>query len=76
MLPHEILDAMYASEINCRIESFCDGGWIGWLGDNVNGFPFALVRGTTLAECVNNLAGQACVVYPMSAFANANRGKF
>jgi hypothetical protein len=76
MLPHEILDAMYASEINCRIESFYDGGWVGWLGDNVNGFPFALMRGKTFDECVRHLAGQACSVYPMSVFANAHRGKF
>ena len=32
MQPHELLNALYASEINCRIESFFDDGWIGWLG--------------------------------------------
>ena len=31
MQPHEILNALYASEINCRVESFFDDGWIGWL---------------------------------------------
>ena len=68
MLPQDILQALYNSEINCRIESFWDDGWIAWLGDEINGFPFAKVRGKTFAECVNNLAGQACSVYPMSKF--------
>ena len=35
MLPQDILQALYDSEINCRIESFWDGGWTGWLGDAV-----------------------------------------
>ena len=69
MQPHEILQALYASEINCRIESFWDGGWIGWLGDEMNGFPFAKVRGETFSECVRSLAEQACAVYPNSEFA-------
>lgn len=73
MHPHELLDAMYHSKINCRVESFHNGGWVGWLGDNLNGFPFAMMRGKTFEECVRNLAGQACAVYPMSAFANAYR---
>ena len=73
MQPHEILQALYASEINCRIESFWDGGWIGWLGDEMNGFPFAKVRGSTFGECVTNLAGQARSVYPESTFAERYR---
>ena len=73
MQPQDILQAMYDSEINCRVESFWDDGWIGWLGDETNGFPFAKVRGKTLAECVNNLASQACSVYPMSEFAERDR---
>jgi hypothetical protein len=39
----------------------------------MNGFPFAKVRGKTFAECVSNLAGQACAVYPGSAFAERYR---
>lgn len=74
MQPHEILQAMYNSEINCRIESFWDGGWIGWLGDETNGFPFAKVRGATFAECAKSLADQACSVHPASKFADAFRG--
>jgi hypothetical protein len=69
MKPQEILQALYASEINCRIESFWDGGWIGWLGDDMNGFHFRGVRGETFAECIKNLADQTCAVYPNSEFA-------
>jgi hypothetical protein len=76
MLPQDILQALYESEINCRIESFWDGGWVGLLDNELNGFRVAKVRGATFAECVNNLAGQACLVYPMSNFASAYRGKF
>jgi hypothetical protein len=73
MQPHEILQALYESEINCRIESFWDGGWVGLLGDEVNGFRIAKVRGSTLSECVSHLASQACAVYPASAFAERYR---
>jgi hypothetical protein len=76
MLPHEILDAMYESEINVRVDCFHDDGWIGLLGDDLNGFPFAKVRGKNFDECVRHLAAQACAVYPESDFANAYRGKF
>lgn len=69
MQPHEILQALYDSEINCRVECFWDGGWIGTLGDELNGFRFAKVRGRTLADCVMELGQQACAIYPESAFA-------
>ena len=76
MQPHDILQALYESEINCRVESFWDGGWIGWLGDEMNGFPFAKVRGENFGECVNNLAAQACAVYPQSQFADRYQSVF
>ena len=38
MLPQDILQALYDSEINCRIEIFWEGGWTAWLGDDMNGF--------------------------------------
>jgi hypothetical protein len=63
MQPHELLNALYASEINCRIESFFNDGWIGWLGDEMNGFEFARVRGDTFPDCVRELAAPACAVY-------------
>ena len=73
MQPHEILQALYSSEINCRIQSFWDGGWTGFLGDEMNWFPWAGVSGRTLDECVTELASQAVAVYPDSDFANAYR---
>ena len=73
MQPHEILQALYESEINCRIESFWDGGWVGLLGDEANGCRVAKVRGSTLSECVGHPASQACAVYPASAFAERYR---
>jgi hypothetical protein len=73
MHPHEILQALYDSEINCRIECFWDGGWTGWLGDETNGFRLTEVRGLTFVECVANLANQACAVYPESVFAERYR---
>jgi hypothetical protein len=76
MQPHDILQALYASEINCRVESFWDGGWIGQLGDEMNGFPFAKVRGENFGECVNNLAAQACAVYPQSQLADRCQSVF
>ena len=76
MQPHELLNALYASEINCRIESFFDDGWIGWLGDERNGFKFARVRGDTFLECGRELAAQACAVYPNSDFAQVFCNRF
>jgi hypothetical protein len=76
MQPDELLNALYASEINCRIERFFDGGWIGWLGDEMNSFKFAEVRGDTFPECVKELAAQARTVYPASDFARAFRDCF
>jgi hypothetical protein len=73
MQSHEILQALYDSEINCRIESFWDGGWTGWLGDEMNGFTLGHVRGRTFADCALELARQACSVYPDSAFAHRYR---
>jgi hypothetical protein len=42
----------------------------------MNGFPFAKVRGWTFSECVNNLAAQACSVYPQSQFADRYQSIF
>ena len=70
MAPQEIPQALHDSEINCRLESFYDGGWTAWLGDEMNGFPFAKVRGDTFEECVSALADQACAVFPESVFAD------
>lgn len=73
MQPLEILQALYASEINCRIESFWDGGWTAVLGDEMNGFPWARGGAPTLEGCLSELASQAASIYPDSEFAKAFR---
>ena len=37
MTLESVLAALYASEINCGIDSFWDGGWRAWVGDDTNG---------------------------------------
>jgi hypothetical protein len=32
-----VLGALYAHEINCGLQSFWDGGWSVWIGDDMNG---------------------------------------
>lgn len=32
-----VLEALYAHEINCGLQSFWDGGWTVWIGDPMNG---------------------------------------
>ena len=73
MQPHEILDALHDSEINCRIECFFDSGWTAWLGDEMNGFRIAPVPAPNFAACVIELAEQACAIYPKSKFAEYYR---
>lgn len=34
---NDVLDDLYGSEINCGIQSFWDGHWSAWLGDDMNG---------------------------------------
>ena len=34
----DVMRALYASEINCSVSSFWDGGWLVQLGDYMNGF--------------------------------------
>ena len=68
----EILKRLYKSEINYRIQSFYDEGWVVALGDKLNGFkyeqPFCVVN-ETLEEAVNELGCFATVYYPKSKFA-------
>jgi hypothetical protein len=70
------LQDLYDSEITCRVESFWDDGWRGTLGDEVNGFPFASVKGRSFSDCVAELARQACSCYPGSDFAARYRKIF
>ena len=62
--------ALYASEINCGVQSFWDGGWEAWLGDAMNGRKaedFGLVTFDEIADWLRETAIQQ---YPASAFAS------
>ena len=41
----DVLAALYASEINCGLESFWDGGFRVWIGDPLNGALFDFFGG-------------------------------
>lgn len=63
-----VMTALYASEINCGIQSFWDGAWQAWIGDEMNGIkaedfniPF-----DDLGEWLHDSALQA---YPTSDYA-------
>jgi hypothetical protein len=56
---------LYASEINCGIESFWDGGFTVFLGDHMNGCKAESVfYPEELDGAAEWLMGQACRVYP------------
>jgi len=35
-----VMKALYASEINCGVQSFWDGEWQAWIGDEMNGIKY------------------------------------
>jgi hypothetical protein len=56
---------LYASEINCGIESFWDGGFTVFLGDQMNGRKAESVfYPEELDGAAEWLMGQACRIYP------------
>ena len=68
----QIIQDLYASEINARIEWFHDGGFSVLLGDVLSGWK-ATNNLRTFAEAVNWLRDQAIKLYPESAFARMYR---
>lgn len=76
MQPHELLNALYASEINCRIESFFDNGWIGWLGDEMNGLNLPESGETRSRTASENSRPKPVLSIPTSDFAQVFRGRF
>lgn len=66
-----IMHALYESEINCRVESFWDGGFTIYLGDDMNGLQWvATVDNGTLRAAGVPLAIAALKAYPTSGFAD------
>ena len=68
----QIIQDLYASELNARIEWFYDGGFSVSLGDMLSGWK-ATNNLRTFAEAVEWLRSQAIKRYPESAFAMKHR---
>ena len=67
-VPSDILDAMYASEINFELTTFWAAGFNWKLGDHMNGYH-AEGNAETFGESVQQLAQAARRHFPLSAFA-------
>ncbi len=63
----ERLQALYDSEINCKLAWFWDGGINWYLGDELNGYK-AQGYSLTLREAVSDLSQAAIKQYPNSTF--------
>ena len=68
----QIIQDLYASEINARIEWFYDGGFSVSLGDMLSGWK-ATNNFRTFTEAVHWLRAEAIKRYPESAFARRNQ---
>lgn len=67
----DVMRNLYASEINCGIESFWDGGFTAWIGDDMNGRK---EEGHFEANALNSEVGQwfhdaAIKTFPDSEYA-------
>lgn len=63
-----IMQALYASEINCSVSCFWDGGWDVKLGSEIGGYK-AEANFDHLWQCAYWLRDQAIKAYPKSEFA-------
>jgi hypothetical protein len=68
----QVLQDLYDSEINARVEWFYDGGFSVSIGDMLNGWK-ASQNLRTLIEAVDWLRTEAVKRYPESAFAKKYR---
>ena len=66
---NDVLDDLYGSGINCGIQSFWDGHWSAWLGDDMNGI---VAKETELKfdDIAAWLDAAAKKHYPRSEYAN------
>jgi len=70
----DVMAALYASEINCRVSSFFDSGWTLQLGDELNGFK-AEATFYDFDEAADWLRAAAIEHFPESAFARRAGGR-
>lgn len=68
----DTIGALYASEINCGIQSFWDGGWEVWIGDDMNGRA-AGESGLTFSQLPLWLHTTALKLYPDSVYAKGEK---
>lgn len=66
---HDVMRNLYASEINCGVSSFWDGGWRVWLGDELNGVVAHIEGCDTPQEAAQWLDSEARRQYPQSDYA-------
>ena len=64
---NDVMDDLYGSEINCGIQSFWDGGWSAWLGDDMNGRVCEEIN-LKFDEIAPWLDEQARIHYPRSTY--------
>ncbi len=69
----DILDALYASEINFELRTFWAAGFYWKLGDQMNGYH-AEGNAETLLDAVQQLAEATRRHFPLSSFVRAGRG--
>lgn len=70
----DVLQELYDSEINFRLETLWDAGFDWRLGDDLNGYK-AEGCGLTLDEAVGQLAFAAFKHYPNSTFIKAHQAR-
>jgi len=68
----DVLSRLYASEINCGMQSFWDAGWDVWIGDEANG-KRAIARSLNVDEIPEWLHSAALEHFPQSAYAREER---
>ncbi len=77
MVLHEVISALYASEINCRVSSGWDAGVDLFIGDEQNGYDektLVLAIQGWEAEAAEWLHDAAIRCYPDSAYALSAEG--
>lgn len=65
----QVISALYASEINCGLQTFWDGGMLVWLGDDMNGrrAEETFFR-EQMGEAAEWLHAEALNHYPLSGY--------
>lgn len=66
----KVIRRLYASEINCGLQTFWDGGLEAWIGDEMNGRRASETFGLgDLGEVATWLHDEALRLYPQSRYA-------